>query len=192
MQVGHIRVFAALASVASTTALIHLVTFDPLSWGAMRMVSGFCFAGLYVVAESWLNGRATNETRGSLLSIYFIIQTGGAAAGQTLLNFSSPEGILLFVIISILISLSLVPILAHPRPLRCRNGSPSSPYSDFGTAKIRPWCGASKLRRFFSKGIRGPKLEKMSNAMVEFIMRIGRERVFSLRLDEFVAGAGTV
>ena len=111
MQVGHIRVFAALASVASTTALIHLVTFDPLSWGAMRMVSGFCFAGLYVVAESWLNGRATNETRGSLLSIYFIIQTGGAAAGQTLLNLSSPEGILLFVIISILISLSLVPIL---------------------------------------------------------------------------------
>lgn len=110
-RVGHIRVFAALASVASTAALIHLVTFDPWSWAAMRMLAGFCFAGLYVVAESWLNGRATNDSRGSLLSIYFIIQTGGVAAGQMLLNLSSPDGILLFVVISVLISLSLVPIL---------------------------------------------------------------------------------
>ena len=69
-SVGHVRVFAALASVASTAALIHLVTFDPWSWGAMRMLAGFCFSGLYVVAESWLNGRATNRSRGSLLSIY--------------------------------------------------------------------------------------------------------------------------
>ncbi len=110
-QVGHVRVFAALASIASTAALIHLVTFDPWSWAAMRMLAGFCFAGLYVVAESWLNGRATNDTRGSLLSIYFVIQTGGVALGQTLLNLSSPDGILLFIVVSVLISLSLVPIL---------------------------------------------------------------------------------
>ncbi len=111
MRVGHVRVFAALASIASTAALIHLVTYDPWSWGAMRVLAGFCFSGLYVVAESWLNGRATNESRGSLLSIYFVIQTGGAAEGQMLLNLSNPEGILLFVIVSVLISLSLVPIL---------------------------------------------------------------------------------
>lgn len=110
-QVGHVRVFAAMASIASTAALLHVVTFDPWSWAAMRMLAGFCFAGLYVVAESWLNGRATNDTRGSLLSIYFVIQTGGAAAGQLLLNLSSPDGIVLFVVISVLISLSLVPIL---------------------------------------------------------------------------------
>ncbi len=69
MRVGHVRVFAALASVASTAALIHLVTYDPWRWGAMRVLAGFCFSGLYVVAGSWLNGRATNESRGSLLSI---------------------------------------------------------------------------------------------------------------------------
>ena len=68
IRVGHVRVFGALASLASTAALIHLVTYDPWSWGAVRMLAGFCFAGLYVVAESWLNGRATNESRGSLLS----------------------------------------------------------------------------------------------------------------------------
>lgn len=110
-RVGHVRTFAALASTASTAALIHLVTADPWSWGAMRMLAGFCFAGLYVVAESWLNGRATNDSRASLLSIYFVIQTGGLALGQTLLGLSSPEGIVLFVVVSVLISLSLVPIL---------------------------------------------------------------------------------
>ena len=111
MGVGHIRTFAALASVASVAALVHLITYDLWSWGAMRLLSGFCFSGLYIVAESWLNGRADNNTRGSLLSIYFIIQTGGVTIGQLLLNLSSPEGIFLFVLVSILISLSLVPML---------------------------------------------------------------------------------
>ena len=77
----------------------------------MRLMTGFCFSGLYVVSESWLNGSASNETRGSILSIYFIVQTGGFTAGQMLLNISSPEGILLFIVVSILISFSLVPML---------------------------------------------------------------------------------
>jgi MFS family permease len=111
MQVGHIRVFAALASIASGAALVHLVTFDPWSWSAMRLMTGFCFSGLYIVSESWLNGSSDNESRGSILSIYFIVQTGALTAGQLLLNLSSPEGILLFIVVSILISFSLVPML---------------------------------------------------------------------------------
>jgi MFS family permease len=111
MRVGHIRVFAALASVTSGAALVHLVTADPWSWSAMRLITGFCFSGLYIVSESWLNGSASNESRGSILSIYFIVQTGGFTAGQMLLNISSPEGILLFIVVSILISFSLVPML---------------------------------------------------------------------------------
>jgi len=111
MKVGHIRVFAAFASIASAAALIHLITFDPWSWGAMRLLTGFCFSGLYIVAESWLNNSASNESRASLLSVYFIIQTGGVMVGQLLLNLSSPEGIFLFIVVSILISFSLVPML---------------------------------------------------------------------------------
>lgn len=111
MRVGHIRVFAALASIASAAALVHLITVDPWGWGAMRVLSGFCFSGLYIVAESWLNGSANNDSRGSLLSIYFIVQTGGVAFGQLLLNVSSPEGIFLYILVSILISFSLVPML---------------------------------------------------------------------------------
>jgi MFS family permease len=109
--VGHIRSFGALASLCSTAALIHMVTADPWSWAAMRALAGFCFPGLYVVAESWLNGRADNRTRAALLSIYFITQTGGAALGQLLLGIPDPAGNLLFVIVSVLISLSLVPML---------------------------------------------------------------------------------
>ncbi|NQV43677.1 MAG: MFS transporter [Rhodospirillales bacterium] len=111
MRVGHIRIFAAFASIASAAALIHLVTYDPWSWGAMRLLTGFCFSGLYIVAESWLNGSASNKSRASVLSVYFIIQTGGVMIGQLLLNLSSPEGIFLFIVASILISFSLVPML---------------------------------------------------------------------------------
>jgi MFS family permease len=114
-QAGHPRAFAALASIASAASLLHLVTYDPWSWSAMRALTGFCFSGLYVVAESWLNGQASNQNRASLLSVYFVIQSGGAAAGQLLLNLASPEGVLLFVVVSILISLSLVPILIVAR-----------------------------------------------------------------------------
>jgi MFS family permease len=109
--VGHIRSFGALASLCSTAALIHMVTADPWSWAAMRALAGFCFPGLYVVAESWLNGRADNRTRAALLSIYFITQTGGVALGQLLLGIPDRDGNLLFVIVSVLISLSLVPML---------------------------------------------------------------------------------
>lgn len=109
-RVGHIRVFAALASLASASALVHAVFVDPWSWGAMRLVTGFSYAGLYVVAESWLNDRATNETRGQILSIYMVVTYGGMTLGQLLLNLGDPTGFSLFVLISVLVSLALVPI----------------------------------------------------------------------------------
>lgn len=110
-RVGHARAFGALASLCSVSALVHLTTTDPWSWSAMRGLAGFCFPGLYVVSESWLNAKATNATRGTLLSVYFVVQTGGAAAGQMLLAIPDPQGTRLFVIVSILISIALVPML---------------------------------------------------------------------------------
>ena len=109
-RVGHIRVFAALASLASASALVHAVIIDPWVWGTMRIVTGFSYAGLYVVAESWLNDRATNETRGQILSIYMVVTYGGMTAGQFLLNVGDPSGFDLFVLISVMVSLALVPI----------------------------------------------------------------------------------
>lgn len=108
---GHVRVFGALASLASTSILIHGVWVDPFLWWAMRLITGFSYAGLYIVSESWLNDASDNGSRGQLLSIYMIISLGGLAGGQFLLNIASPGQIELFILTSLLISLAVVPIL---------------------------------------------------------------------------------
>ena len=108
-RVGHVRVFAALASLSSASALLHAVFIDPYAWGAMRLITGFCFAGLYIVAESWLNDSATNETRGQLLSIYMIVLYGCIALGQLLINISDPGSFTPFVLMSVVVSLALIP-----------------------------------------------------------------------------------
>jgi len=110
-RVGHIRTFGALASLASTAILVHSVFIHPLVWWAMRFVTGFSYAGLYVVAESWLNEAADNQARGKLLSFYMLVSLGGMAGGQLMLNLSSPSGFELFVLSSILISVAVIPIL---------------------------------------------------------------------------------
>ena len=116
LTVGHVRVFAALASLASTSVLIHILLVDPIMWFLMRTVTGFAYAGLYVVAESWLNDRATNETRGKLLSFYMIVMFVGLASGQLLLNLASPNGFQLFIVASALVSIALIPILISASP----------------------------------------------------------------------------
>jgi len=115
-NVGHIRVFAALASLASTTVLVHGVVVDPIAWFFVRAVSGFAFAGLYLVVESWLNDAATNETRGQILGAYMVVTFVGMAIGQGLLNVADPNDIQLFVMTSILVSLALLPISLSRRP----------------------------------------------------------------------------
>jgi len=115
-RVGHIRVFSALASLASVSILFHGIYIDPVIWMSMRIVTGICFAGFYVVTESWLNDRASNETRGRILSIYMVILTLGMGGGQFLLNLANPETIDLFILISIIISVGLIPILLTARP----------------------------------------------------------------------------
>jgi MFS family permease len=109
-DVGHIRVFAAWSSMASVSILLHGLFVEPVFWGAMRFITGFCYAGIYVVAESWINDRADNKTRGALLSMYMVSQYVGLSGGQLLLNLSAPAELTLFVLTSILISVSLIPI----------------------------------------------------------------------------------
>ena len=117
-RVGHIRVFGALASVASVAVLLHSVFVDPVAWVALRLLTGFCYFGLFVVAESWLNERSTNATRGQLLSVYVIVMTGCMALGPLLLNIGNPDGFDLFIAASVMVSLALVPLslTAYPAP----------------------------------------------------------------------------
>ena len=141
VTVGHVRVFAALASLASASVLIHILWVEPIIWFLTRVVTGFAYAGLYVVAESWLNDRATNETRGQLLSVYMVVMFVGSASGQLLLNVADPSSHVLFVLISILVSFALIPILlsASPAPefqapskMKLRNLYQVSPLGVFG------------------------------------------------------------
>lgn len=110
-QVGHIRVFAALASLASTAVLVQILFIDPFAWIIMRLVTGFSFAGVYVVVESWLNARADNDSRGRILSIYMIVSYGGLAGGQLLFKVADPTTFNLFLLSSILLSVALIPLL---------------------------------------------------------------------------------
>jgi MFS family permease len=106
-----VRVFAALASLISAAFILYAAAPLAWVWVAMRFVVGFCFAGVYVVAESWLNDAATNETRGQALSLYMIVQMLGIIAAQGILNLADPSGYVLFVVMSVLVSVSFTPIL---------------------------------------------------------------------------------
>ena len=115
-KVGHVRVFSALGSLISAILVLYPVAPDWIAWAMMRVVMGFCFSGVYVTAESWLNDTATNETRGQTLSLYMIVQMVGIIASQALLTVGTPDGFLLFVIPSVLVSLSFTPILLSAAP----------------------------------------------------------------------------
>ncbi len=128
-SVGHIRVFAALSSVGSAAAILHVVWVHPASWTLLRLAYGLCLAGILVTVESWLNDMATNATRGRMLSRYMIVTMGGIGAGQLMLNLADPGGFKLFVVSSALISFALVPValsastappLVLPEPISLR------------------------------------------------------------------------
>jgi MFS family permease len=113
-QVGHIRVFAAFASVVSTVVLLIPLWVDPFWWFAMRFVAGLCTSGLFIVCESWLNSATNNQNRGRLLSIYMIVTYAAIGSGQLLLNVTDSSGFSRFILVSALISFALVPLSLIP------------------------------------------------------------------------------
>jgi MFS family permease len=110
-RVGHIRVFAALAVVASATVLVQGMFVHPVPWALLRLFSGFCFAGIYVVAESWLNDRASRKSRGGLLAMYMAVLYIGLGSAQFLLIPGGPQTDRPFMLVAVLISLAIVPIV---------------------------------------------------------------------------------
>ena len=114
-RVGHIRVFAAFASVASLVVLIHAVYVSPFVWFLLRVLTGISMVSIYTVAESWLNDRASNKNRGSVLSVYMVILYGAMGLGMFLLNFSDPLNFEPFILISVITSAALIPILLTKR-----------------------------------------------------------------------------
>jgi MFS family permease len=139
--VGHIRVFAAYASVLSTAVLLIPVYVDPIWWFVMRTLIGFCAAGLAIVVETWLNEGSTNETRGTMLSLYMVIFYTGAGLGSFALLIDDPTGFVRFIVVSAVMSLSLVPIaltkvsapvLGHPMRISIAEIFSASPLAVVG------------------------------------------------------------
>lgn len=115
-RVGHVRVFAALASLISAALILFPVVTEPWFWALMRVIIGFGFSGVYVTSESWLNNAATNETRGKTLSAYMVVQMLGIVSGQAIMASGDPSGYILFILPSVLVSISFAPILLSISP----------------------------------------------------------------------------
>jgi MFS family permease len=116
-RVGHVRVFAALGSFMSAALIALPLLTEPWAWTVLRILVGFSMSGIYVAAESWLNAAATNETRGKVLSAYMIAQTLGIIGAQGLLTLGDAGTSVLFIVASILVSVSFAPILLSAAPV---------------------------------------------------------------------------
>ncbi|MBX3607615.1 MAG: MFS transporter [Piscinibacter sp.] len=120
-RVGHIRSFAAMASVASTMPILHALWVEPWYWAALRLVTGTCLVGLYIVVESWLNVLAPREQRGKVFALYLTVSCVAMALGQWLLLVGDRLGFVPFVIVSVLLSFALLPLtltpVAEPEPV---------------------------------------------------------------------------
>ncbi|NVK17491.1 MAG: MFS transporter [Methylocystaceae bacterium] len=109
-SVGHIRSFAAFASLSSAATLCHAVFIDPYVWFGLRTITGICFGGLILVGESWLNASTGNENRGTVFSIYMLAVLSAAALSQVMINLTPVTSYDLFILVSVALSVSLVPL----------------------------------------------------------------------------------
>ena len=138
---GHIRAFAAFAALACAAALLHALIVHPLAWLILRVVVGFCFSGLAMVIESWINERATNQNRGTLFAVYRSVDLTAHTLGQLLLITADPSGMHLFLFVAIMVSLALVPVAltttTAPRPIEAR---PFRVTKVFETSPLAAWA----------------------------------------------------
>ena len=116
-RVGHVRVFAALGSTVSAVLILYPVLTEVWAWTLGRVIIGFCFCGVYVTAESWLNDASDNTTRGKALSIYLMVQMAGIVTAQYIVTQGDISGYVLFIIPSVMVSLAFAPILLSVRPV---------------------------------------------------------------------------
>lgn len=121
-RVGHVRAFGAFAASGAIVALMTGLIIDPFVWIALRVFTGFTMAGAFMVIESWLNERATNENRGTIFGLYMMVTYASIMAGQMLVAFGDVTSDKLFMVAGIFFCLSLIPTAVStavtPRPLQ--------------------------------------------------------------------------
>lgn len=121
LSAGHIRAFTAMVALAVTVALAYVLAIDVYAWAAFRLINGFCLAGIYLVIESWLNDRATNDTRGLVMSAYVIVNFAAFTVGQLMVTLYPIEQAGSFMVAAMMASLAIVPVAltrsAQPAPI---------------------------------------------------------------------------
>lgn len=128
-KVGHIRAFTAYVSIFSALSLLHFFDSNLIFWGVLRLCEGYCIGAATMCLESWLNTRANNKNRGVVMSCYMVTTYLGSSAAQIMLNIPDYGGVTFFIIISILFSISLVPISLTALPAPDITVSESMPIS---------------------------------------------------------------
>ncbi|MBD8877882.1 MFS transporter [Roseibium polysiphoniae] len=138
MRAGHIRAYAAVVSLMSAAAILHPIAVDPVAWFAIRIISGFCLAGFYMIVESWLNESATNENRGTIMSTYVVILFAAMMVGQVSISGMDITSFIPFAIASVTVSLAVIPValtsanqpapitLVRFRPIKLYRNSPAA------------------------------------------------------------------
>ena len=114
-RTGHIRCFTAFAALLAVVCLVLPIVVTPATWIPLRLIFGYCSAMVFMVAESWLTGAASSETKGRVFAVYMVINKGSFGAGQLLLLLGDPAGDRLFMLTAILFAICLVPIALASR-----------------------------------------------------------------------------
>lgn len=155
-RAGHIRAFAALASIASTTAILHVIFIDPIAWVLVRILNGMSIVGLSIVLESWLNVLVPNEKRGKLLATYLMVTFLSLALGQYLVLIGDVKGFVSFGVVSVLLSLSLVPIaltrVKEPVPAKVPTLHIKSLYNTSPSGVVGTFCAGLVVAAFWGMG----------------------------------------
>lgn len=156
LRFGHIRAFAGFAALVCAAVLAHPLWVDVAPWIALRLVCGFCLAGLFAVMESWLNDSSTNATRGRVLSIYLMTNYIAMTAGQLLVNLWDFWKLEPFMVGGLIVALSLVPVvmtrerapdISKVQPLKLRELFRISPLAVTGT-----FCSGLLMGGFYGMG----------------------------------------
>lgn len=121
-RVGHVRSYGVLGAVAAITILLNLMIMTPWAWIILRAFSGFAFAGAAMIVESWLNERAVRENRGTIFSVYQMVNFTASTIGQLMLVFRPPDDFFYFALGAIFYCLAILPTAlstaASPQPLK--------------------------------------------------------------------------
>lgn len=155
-RIGHIRAFAGFAAICCAAVLSHPLWVDPLPWIVLRLISGFCLAGLFATMESWLNDITNNQTRGRVLGVYLMTSYIAAAIGQLMVNVWDVWQVYPYLVAGLIVSLSLVPVvltrvmapdITQVTPLSLRRLLHISPLAVVGT-----FCSGLLMGAFYGLG----------------------------------------